>query len=80
MPNVTGSFLPQSVVNLFFISAAAAFVNVITSISEGLTWQLSIRYFTLPVKTVVLPLPGPAKTRHAPLLTGWFLNLRKLKA
>lgn len=58
-----------------FISVAAAFVNVITSISEGLTWQLSIRYFTLPVKTVVLPLPGPAKTRHAPLLNSIALTV-----
>ena len=52
--------LPAS---LFFISSAAAWVNVMATIREILTLSLTVRLVSLSTRTPVLPAPADAETR-----------------
>lgn len=54
----TPAFLRHQSQKTLFISPAAAFVNVITKISEGEAILFFIRFSILRVITVVLPDPG----------------------
>ena len=61
--------MPSFVTRRFLSSSAALLVKVIVRMFQGRT-PLSISFATLAIRTVVLPLPAPARTRSGPSL--WF--------
>ena len=48
------------------ISLAALFVNVTANIDHGMATFWAIRWASLAVKTLVFPVPAPARTSTAP--------------